>query len=221
MIPPAATAGVALAFAQDISTNFVLLAVVIVGCASFAASYLLAGRWLPRRAPVTPEAIALEEALSEALRNLDLRNHELDELVARRNRQVRETHHLVKNNLQTVSSLLNLQVRSATGTDREFLVKLQNRIGTLTLVHQNLREAEDLTLEVSLPDLFASLCSQLSAMRDEGPGQVVVSNEIAPASVSANTAVTLAMFLTEAVMNAFDHAFPGARSGCVSVRLHG
>src|SRR3954452_23441709 len=112
-----------------------------------------------------------------------------------------EIHHRVKNNLQTVASLLRLQARSDDAVDpREALEHSVNRILAIAAVHELLTERRD--EDVDLADLI----DRLRAMLVQGVGGGKdVSAELQPVSISGSRATALALVFSELLQNALEH----------------
>jgi two-component system, sensor histidine kinase PdtaS len=112
-----------------------------------------------------------------------------------------EIHHRVKNNLQTVASLLRLQARSADVIDpREALEHSVNRILAIAAVHELLTERRDEDVEL------ADLIDRLRAMLVQGVGGGKdVSAELEPVSLPGVRATALALVFAELLQNALEH----------------
>jgi two-component sensor histidine kinase len=120
---------------------------------------------------------------------------------------IREVHHRVKNNLQTISSLLRLQARrEPPGSGRTALEEAERRIRSIALIHEILsREPDD---SVDLNEIVV----QLVRVAEEG----VFSSEVSVrfrvhgdgGVLPADTATPLGVVLTELLTNAAEHAFP-------------
>jgi two-component sensor histidine kinase len=111
-----------------------------------------------------------------------------------------EIHHRVKNNLQTVASLLRLQAQSADIDPQQALGDSVNRILAIAAVHEVLTErlADDVEL--------APLIGELRAMIVQGLGSgKQVSSELEDVSLAGNKATALALVFTELLQNAFEH----------------
>jgi two-component system, sensor histidine kinase PdtaS len=118
-----------------------------------------------------------------------------------------EIHHRVKNNLQTVASLLRLQARAADTTDpREALEHSVNRILAIAAVHELLTERRD--EEVDLADLI----DRLRAMLVQGVGGGKdVSAELEQIELPGVRATALALVFAELLQNALEHGGPRVR----------
>jgi len=131
----------------------------------------------------------------------------------------REVHHRVKNNLQVVSSLLNLQaMRLEDGAVREEFLRGKRRIDTIALVHHKLYGLTDLR-HVDLDLFFTGLIEALGEMHL--PKSRTVSREIHTNGIKADqdTAIELGIILCELVSNAFQHAFPYATGGHIEIQV--
>jgi two-component sensor histidine kinase/putative methionine-R-sulfoxide reductase with GAF domain len=112
-----------------------------------------------------------------------------------------EIHHRVKNNLQTVASLLRLQARSSDTIDpREALEHSVNRILAIAAVHELLTEKRD--EDVELADLIERLRSML--VQGVGAGKEV-SSTLEPVSLPGARATALALVFAELLQNALEH----------------
>ena len=124
---------------------------------------------------------------------------------------IREIHHRVKNNLQTVAALLRLQARRIEGSSgREELEEAVRRVGAIAVVHETLSQTveEDVEFDEVADRLFA-------LVREVGPREdpVAIQRVGSFGTVSSEAATPLAMVLTELVQNALEHAFPDGRTG--------
>ena len=131
---------------------------------------------------------------------------------------IREIHHRVKNNLQTIASLLRLQARRLSSEEaRAALTESVLRVGSIALVHETLSEEPGDVTE------FGEVARRIARMVGEGlvlPERCVridVSGAAGP--LGAELATPLAVVLTELLQNAVEHAFPAGSEGTVTVEL--
>ena len=118
-----------------------------------------------------------------------------------------EIHHRVKNNLQTVASLLRLQARAADGVDpRKALDDSVDRILAIAAVHEVLTEQRD--DDVDLADLLERLRAML--VQGVGSGKAVTS-ELEQVSLAGQRATALALVFSELLGNALEHGGPNVR----------
>jgi two-component sensor histidine kinase len=129
-----------------------------------------------------------------------------DRLLLSKDATIREIHHRVKNNLQTISSLLRLQARrTASEEARDLLGEAVRRIRTIALVHETLsREASD---DVALVEIVRPLLrlAEDSLQSPDRPVRFRVEGD--GGKLPANVATPLAVVLTELLQNAVEHAF--------------
>jgi two-component sensor histidine kinase len=130
---------------------------------------------------------------------------------------LREIHHRVKNNLQVVSSLLNLQAGSVQDPNaRELFRESQRRIQAMSLVHQKLYGSENLT-SINLWSYVQSLVEDLALMY-KTVGRIAFNIHI-EGDLDVDTAIPCGLILTELASNALKYAFPASQQGNISVTL--
>ncbi|MGO9458090.1 MAG: sensor histidine kinase, partial [Acidimicrobiales bacterium] len=135
----------------------------------------------------------------------------LDRLLLSKDAAIREVHHRVKNNLQTISSLLSLQARRVeVGEGREALREAERRVRSIAVVHEIL--ARDPSDQVP----FAEIVGPLVQMAEDSvvsarPVEIAVTGDLG--DVTADVATPLAVILAEVVQNAVEHAFPPESDG--------
>ena len=133
---------------------------------------------------------------------------------------LREVHHRVKNNLNIISSLLNLQ-SSVITTPAQALAAFENsrdRIQAMALVHEELYDSRD----YSRVDMSEYLNKLILALRQAHcPGDEIASSVRADGIVlNVSAAIPCGLILNELITNAFKHAFPNGRCGDVGVFFH-
>jgi two-component sensor histidine kinase len=136
----------------------------------------------------------------------DLRRR--DRLLLSKDAAIREVHHRVKNNLQTISSLLRLQARRlAPGQGQEALREAERRVRSIAVVHEILsREPGD---EVPFDEIVTSLVRMAEDSAVSGHRvDIQVTGDIG--EVGADVATPLAVVLAELLQNAVEHAFPSS-----------
>lgn len=141
-----------------------------------------------------------------------------DRMLSVKDATIREIHHRVKNNLQTIASLLRLQGRRLQSDEAKAALRESVlRIGSIALVHETLSEEPSDVAE------FAEVARRIAHMVMEGlvlPEREIdlkVSGKTGP--VAAEVATPLAVVLTELLQNAIDHAFVDAVKGSISVEF--
>lgn len=130
---------------------------------------------------------------------------------------IREIHHRVKNNLQTVAALLRLQARRTNNDEgREALMESVRRVSSIALVHDALSMSVD--EEVNLDEVVDRILPMMNDVAAvDSPIRIHRVGDLGV--LDADRATALIMVITELVQNAIEHAFePGAREGSVTIR---
>ena len=134
----------------------------------------------------------------------DLRRR--DRLLMSKDAAIREVHHRVKNNLQTISSLLRIQARRMpSGEARQALEESERRVRSIAVVHEIL--SRDTTDEVDFNEILPALVRLAEDMgTSERPVHITCSGD--PGLLQATIATPLAVVITELLQNAAEHAVP-------------
>jgi two-component sensor histidine kinase len=130
---------------------------------------------------------------------------------------IREIHHRVKNNLQTVAALLRLQARRTSNAEgREALMESVRRVAAIAQVHEALSISVD--EEVNLDEVIDRILPIMNDVaRVDTP--IRIRREGLMGVLDADRATALVMVVTELVQNAIEHAFdPAEKQGCVVIR---
>ncbi len=148
---------------------------------------------------------AQEEQLNTALREKEM--------------LLKEVYHRVKNNLQVIQSLLNLQARTLPNeAARTPVLETAARVRAMALVHEKLYQSGNLG-DIALPDYVRDLLRQLADSGAAAERGITLEADIAPIEVGLDTAIPLGLLLNELVSNSLKHAFPDGRGGEVRVTL--
>ncbi len=130
---------------------------------------------------------------------------------------LKEVHHRVKNNLQVISSLINLQSRTIFDLElKKRMSGLRDRIKSMGLVHNQLYRSKNLS-KIEFADYARDLIDNL--MISYNKPSVSVNLDIKPYQFDLNTAVPLGLIINELVTNSFKHAFPDDQRGQIQVNL--
>jgi len=131
-----------------------------------------------------------------------------------------EVHHRVKNNLQIVSSLLNMQAtRIAHPAARDALGQTLARMDALALIHRLAYERDDRASAATIDTakLLPDLCMQLRLSQTHR-AQATIAWQVAALAVPLDSAVPLTLFAVEAITNAYAHAFADGGKGSITLR---
>ncbi|MDB9378938.1 sensor histidine kinase, partial [Nodularia sphaerocarpa] len=133
---------------------------------------------------------------------------------------LKEIYHRVKNNLQVISSLLNLQsayIQDA--KDMAIFQQSQQRIASMALVHEKMYQSPDLAkinLNEYVQDLVSSLCTCYELNTDKISINIHVDDGI---FLGLDTAIPCSLIIHELVSNSFKHAFAGGISGEINIEI--
>ena len=157
---------------------------------------------------MAPEEISsLALAMDRMSERIGKRDHDLKAAVSERDAALKEIHHRVKNNLQIVTSFLNLQSRRVTDPEsRAAINSTRLRIDALSVVHQTLYQHDDLDI-VHLGTFFEHLLGHLSNALGLDELDVDLTYDIEDLPLRADDAIPLALFVLEAITNSTKYAF--------------
>jgi len=145
------------------------------------------------------------------------KNEALVKVVAEKEWLLKEVNHRVKNNLQTVISLLETQGQYLKNEALEAIVSSQHRVYAMLLLHQKIYQAENNgTIEMSgyLDDIIQYLRESF-----DNPEGIRWHVDIQPLQVGLRQAVPIALILNESVTNSLKHAFPAGRHGVIAIHF--
>ena len=132
---------------------------------------------------------------------------------------LREIHHRVKNNMQIISSLLNLQTKYV---DDEEVVNVlkesQNRVRSMAIIHENLYQSKDLT-NINFLDYVQSLVLNLFYSYNIDKTRIIPVLKIEDISLNIETAVPCGLIISELISNSLKYAFPNQMNGEIVISL--
>jgi PAS domain S-box-containing protein len=133
---------------------------------------------------------------------------------------LREIHHRVKNNMQVITSLLNLQAGQVDDPNTlEVLLESQNRVAAMALVHEALYESDSLA-EIDLEKYLSGLIRMLIVSHTGSGCAPKVNLDIACGIVvGLDHAIPCGLILNELISNSMKHAFPNGQSGTIKIRV--
>lgn len=169
-------------------------------------------------------AICLKEGENEARRVLlnlyditDLRDKERQLMV--KSAVIQEIHHRVKNNLQTIASLLRMQLRKETPDDpRVFYEESMNRIMSIATIHEEL--SYNGIEEVNMHLVMKKLANMFLYNIGDHDCKIEMKLDIEEIHLEANQAFSLALILTELIQNCLKHAFTDLPKGAIAIKFY-
>lgn len=130
---------------------------------------------------------------------------------------LKEVHHRVKNNLQVVSSLLELQSHTIPDQQtRKYFRDSQDRIRSMALIHEKLYQARDL-ISIDFGEYVNSLANYLFDSYMPDPGRIALQVEAGEVTLGVDEAIPIGLIINELISNSLKHAFPHGRQGGISV----
>ncbi len=131
-----------------------------------------------------------------------------------------ETHHRIKNHLQIISSLLNMQINGVSDQDaRDALRSSQSRVRAIAALHQHLYQVA-LGKGDTFSDFTRDLVAHLRECYELTTEQISVRLEIQEGPIQQEWLMPLALTLNEALSNSFEHAYPHGRQGQITATLN-
>jgi PAS domain S-box-containing protein len=173
----------------------------------------------------------LEKRVQERTEELAQTNKQLREEIAERKRAqeqtqaslreketlLKEVHHRVKNNLQIISSLHQLQIRKTEDSEiTHILTETQNRVQSIALVHEELYNSADLS-SIEFKDYVENFSTMLSSAYGIDPSRIMLIIEVEELYFDIDKAIPCGLIINELLSNAFKYAFPDEREGAVTI----
>ncbi|HPJ37562.1 MAG TPA: histidine kinase dimerization/phosphoacceptor domain -containing protein [Spirochaetota bacterium] len=135
---------------------------------------------------------------------------------------LQEIHHRVKNNLQVVTSLLNLHAsRSGNKEVAENLRDSQNRIRAMALIHERLYQSRNLSM-VDFNDYIRTISGELVYSYCLNPGRIRLDIDVEKVMLEINKAIPCGLIINEVITNALKYAFPEGETeeGIIQIAMH-
>ena len=150
---------------------------------------------------------------------VEKQNAVISESLSEKETLLREIHHRVKNNLQIISSLLNIQSQHI--KDANVLSSIQegqSRVQAMSLIHQNLYQSEQLN-NVDIDNYLRELVVYLSDMFGGAEKSIDVEVEVSDIRFDIDTAIPLGLIVNELVSNAYKYAFENRAAGKIQIGI--
>jgi two-component sensor histidine kinase/DNA-binding response OmpR family regulator len=132
---------------------------------------------------------------------------------------LREIHHRVKNNMEIISSLIELQIEDSSDEKLiDMYNEMKNRIKSMSLIHKMLYQSDNLS-EVNFNDYTRNLVSDLINSYCIDPSMIVVNINIDDILINLDTAMPCCLIINELVTNSLKHAFTETKSGILEISM--
>ena len=193
------------------------------GSASFERTLISkAGATLPCEMKAHSFQMGDKQVILSVVRDITERKKAHDSIsssLAEKETLLREIHHRVKNNLQVISGLLNLQSHYIDDEGvRTIYKESQNRIKTMALIHEELYQREDLA-RINLAEYLSGLAGNLMASYSMAIGRISLDLDLEDVEITIDTAIPCGLIVNEIVSNSLAHAFPDNGEGKIQIKL--
>jgi PAS domain S-box-containing protein len=179
-------------------------------------------RWLETQAvPLRNEKneIIAVLSISRDITERKLHEEQLKKSLAEKEILLKEIHHRVKNNLQVISSLLNLQARYIKDEQaRELFKESQNRVRSMALIHEKLYQSKDLA-RIDFAEYIRDLVMNLFSAYRINSDVITPKVDICGVILSVDVAIPCGLIISELVSNSIKYAFSAGREGEILISL--
>jgi len=159
-------------------------------------------------------------SIGEDITERKLVEERLSASLAEKELLVKEVYHRVKNNLQTVSSLLSLQSESIKDpATRELFIENQHRIRSMAMIHERLHRSRTLA-RIDFREYLQGLATSLFRTYATH-GNIALRVDVQDVSLPVDASITCGLIVNELISNSLKHAFPDGRAGEIVITMHG
>jgi two-component sensor histidine kinase len=132
---------------------------------------------------------------------------------------LKEIHHRVKNNLQVICALLDIQVNSISDIPaREAIIESITRVKSISLIHQQLYQNENIST-INITTFTENLLQRVTSVHKTNDQHIALSSDFGKIEIDIDTAVPLGLILNELMTNSFKHAFANVTNGVIDVSI--
>ena len=168
---------------------------------------------VPRMLTISRDITELKRAENALLKS----EEQLRASLGEKEMLLKEIHHRVKNNLQVISGLLDLQANHIHDSmGREIYRESQNRVITMALIHEELYQSVNLS-RVDFADYIRNLCKNLFISYGADKNQIKLDIKAEKTEMVVDTAIPCGLIINELITNSLKHAFPDKRKGTISL----
>lgn len=160
------------------------------------------------------QILALEESnqarklLQNNQKKLEEREQQIKSSLEEKEVLLKEIHHRVKNNMQIISSLLNLQSRYVKDKeDKEIFKESQNRVRSMAMIHESLYRTSNLA-KINLQEYLQNLISGLFSSYGANPQRIKTQIYLEKVSVDMDKSISCGLIINELISNSLKYAFP-------------
>lgn len=202
---------------NDLAINWPLVGMVIDTGIAESKQFFMHGRLLMMKVLPVPQhpksscAVVILQDITEL--------HKKDEELLIKSAVIKEIHHRVKNNLQTIVSLLRLQERRTESTEaKSILQDCIGRVNSIAVVHEYLSQQGDGMIDVGkvAKSIYQAIVTSMLNADFRLETDFATDNVMLP----SEKATSIALILNELLQNAIEHAFAGRQSGRLTVRFN-
>lgn len=150
---------------------------------------------------------------------ISAKNATINESLAEKEMLLKEIHHRVKNNLQIISGILELQNLNINDESAKVILKEgQARIQSIALIHKTLYQSESFS-NVPLESYLQELIQAIESTYKNSSTKIHTEINVENIELNINTAIPLSLIINEIITNCYKHAFTGKESGKITINL--
>lgn len=162
------------------------------------------------------DRIIKEKDLKEAVDNLELLSKELSKNIGEKEVLLKEVHHRVKNNLQIILSLLNLDLRYNPSDYGKIIESIKNRVNSMALIHEKIYQSDDLA-HVNVNSYIKSELESLFNFYNVKNIDLIL--DIDDLELGMDIIIPLGLIINECITNTIKYAFPNNEDGILTIKL--
>lgn len=146
-------------------------------------------------------------------------NRQIEQSLKEKEALIKEIHHRVKNNLQIITSMLNLQIGKIDDEKTESIFfEAKQRINAIALTHQMLYQKTTIS-NINLAEYIETLVRQIEATMSSAKIEIITQLSPTEERLTIDGAVPLGLIINELLTNCYKHAFPKGKKGVITVSL--